>query len=45
MPLNDTTSTLEKFVPRDIPVVKIPRLPVRSEPWKHVPPISWIIKS
>lgn len=40
--LNDTVDSLVKLVPVDIPVVKLPRLRVKEEIWKHMPNISWI---
>lgn len=40
--LDDTVAALSPFVPADIPLVKLPRLRVKSELWKHAPPISWI---
>lgn len=43
--LADTTMALENFVPRDVPIVKIPRLRDGAEPWKDVPSISWIVES
>jgi dethiobiotin synthetase len=38
----DTVATLEKFMPRDFPIVKIPRVAQEDELWKYVPSISWI---
>jgi dethiobiotin synthetase len=38
--LHDTISTLEKFLLKPIPVVKIPRVAARGELWRHAPDIS-----
>ncbi|MDX1975535.1 MAG: dethiobiotin synthase [Rickettsiales bacterium] len=40
--LQDTATTLEKFIDHNVPIVKIPRLRVTQELWKAMPPISWI---
>lgn len=40
--IEDTASLLEGFLPAEIPVVKLPRLGVKPQMWKHVPLISWI---
>ena len=37
-----TADTLETFLPKTIPVVKIPRISSMEDTWKHVPPISWM---
>lgn len=42
VPLDETVSTLEKFVPAYIPIVKIPRQRGKEELWKTVPLISWM---
>lgn len=42
VPLDDTVAALSPFVPADIPLVKLPRLRVKNEAWKHVANISWI---
>jgi dethiobiotin synthetase len=40
--LGATADTLESFLPKTIPVVKIPRIDSMVDTWKHVPPISWM---
>jgi len=40
--IEDTLATLQHFIAREIPVVKIPRLATKLEMWKFVPDISWI---
>ena len=42
---DETASTLEKFLPAEIPVVKIPRLDTTGSIWKKTPPISWLCHS
>lgn len=39
--LDDTAATLQKFVSKDISVIKLPRVP-KDEPWKYMPLISWM---
>jgi dethiobiotin synthetase len=41
--LEDTTATLQRFIPSDIPIVKMPRLTGKEDLWKAAPLISWII--
>ena len=43
VPMNDTVVALQGFVNPDMPIVKIPRIPVKDEMWQHVPLISWLI--
>jgi len=43
--LDDTATTLEKFLPKTIPIVKIPRVGTREDDWKYVPPISWLCRT
>jgi dethiobiotin synthetase len=40
--MEDTIATLEKFLLKPIPIVKIPRVARSGDYWKHVPPISGI---
>lgn len=40
---NDTVETVEKFVARDIPIVKIPRLHEGNSKWKQAPSIHWLV--
>ncbi len=42
VPLDDTVSALQKFVPMETPIIKIPRQPPKDELWKTMPLISWI---
>ena len=42
VPLMLTAATLEKFLPDSVPLVKIPRVGQKIEPWKHTPPIGWL---
>lgn len=39
---DDAVAALSPFVPADIPLVKLPRLGVRKDLWKHMPNISWV---
>ncbi len=41
--LLDTVATLEKFIAPDVPVVKILRLQEKTEMWKQMPLISWMV--
>lgn len=43
--LDDTAATIEKFLPKTIPIVKLPRVGVTEDPWKHVPSISWLCRT
>jgi dethiobiotin synthetase len=40
--LDDTAQALGIFLPKTVPLVKIPRLAAEREKWLHMPPISWI---
>lgn len=40
--LQETASLIEKFAPKGVPIVKIPRIAYKEEPWKQVLPISWL---
>jgi dethiobiotin synthetase len=44
IPLDDTAETIKKFIPADIPVVRVPRVQQAEELWKYMPPISWIVE-
>ena len=40
--LIDTATTLETFLPKSVPVIKIPRMASSEEAWKYTPAISWM---
>lgn len=40
--LADTVATLEKFLPRKIPIVKIARLRARDALWEQMPLLTWL---
>jgi len=42
--LSDTVNTLKKFIPKDIPIVSIPRLVTSEEAWKQVPHLIDLLK-
>ncbi len=42
VPLEAMAESLAKFLPRDLPIVKMPRIVEKEEQWKYVPPIAWI---
>jgi dethiobiotin synthetase len=42
---DETAETLKKFLPAEIPVVKIPRLITTDSIWKQAPSISWLCHS
>lgn len=41
--LDDTLSTLEKFLPAAIPVISIKRFPAQQALWKCVPPLTGLV--
>lgn len=43
--LDETATVMEKFLPKTIPIVKIPRITASDALWKHVPPISWLCRT
>jgi dethiobiotin synthetase len=43
--LSETIEELSHFVSSQVPIVKIPRIRVHAEKWKHAPMISWIVES
>ena len=40
--LADIAATLEKFLPKSIPVLKIPRAEATEEMWRYTPVINWL---
>lgn len=40
--LEDTAASLEKFLRKTIPVVKIPRIATKEATWQHAPSIHWL---
>lgn len=38
----DTVTTLGKFISKDIPIIKIPRVAGKTELWRNMPLVSWI---
>ncbi len=41
-PFEESVAMLARFISSEIPVVKLPRIGVQTEKWKHAPLISWI---
>jgi dethiobiotin synthetase len=41
--LDETAATLQRFMPSDILIVKLPRLSGKEELWKATPLISWVV--
>jgi dethiobiotin synthetase len=41
-PLDDTATTLKRFIPENIPIVKIPRWRDTEDMWKAMPLITWM---
>lgn len=42
--LEDTVATFEKFISRDTPIIKLPRVE-KLEAWQHMPLITWVVES
>lgn len=42
VPLDNAVAALQKFVPQDLAIVKLPQQH-KSEPWAHMPLISWML--